>query len=158
MKKILENKNIIMIVLGVIAGIILIIFGSIKNADNSDIEETLESKYSSEELESYTASLETKVKEHIERIGGVSNVNVIITIDGSNETVYATDGGSKDYVIIKDNSGNESALSLMEINATVRGIAVVCDYGHDEVLKQQIIEMLASLFNIGTNRISVMSS
>jgi stage III sporulation protein AG len=154
MKKLLKNKNILFALLGVITGVLLLIFGSINDTSSHTV--SPQTSFSSEELESYTTSLEKKVSDHISKINGVSDVSVILTIDGSNEKVYATNGSGKDYVITKDSTGNENALILTEINATVRGIAVVCDYGQDQTLRQQIIEMLSSLFNIGANRISVM--
>ena len=83
---------------------------------------------------------------------------MLVTVEISKEKVYATTGGDRDFVIITDSNGNESALTVAEINASVRGIAVVCNYGENEALKKEIIGMLASLFNIGTNRISVMGT
>ena len=154
MKKILQNKNLLFAMLGVAVGVLLLVFGSYSSNEVKASEQ--QNNYSNEELESYTSTLERKVGEHISKIKGINQVSVILTIEGTNEKVYATNGGSKDYVITKDSGGNENALILTEINASVRGIAVVCDYGGNETLKQQIIEMLASLFNIGTNRISVM--
>ncbi len=151
-KKLLKNKNVVTVLLAVAVGVLLIIFGFLKDSEPSQNNEV--NQYSDAELESYTSTLEEKVEKHLEKIDGVNNVSVILTIEGTNEKVYATNG-SKDYVVIKDSSGNENALMLSEINAQVRGIAVVCDYGSNEQLKQEIIAMLASLFNIGTNRISV---
>lgn len=157
MKKLLQNKTALFAVLGLILGIVLIFLGT-SNGDNGTAFADNSPKYSSKELESYTKTLEDKMKSMIERIGGVSNVSVAITIDGSIESVYATEGINKDYVIIKDSGGGENALQIMEINATVRGIAVVCDYGGNEKLKSEIITMLSSLFNIGANRVSVISA
>ena len=156
MKKLFKNKNVAFSLLGVLLGGLLIVFGMLTPSDKSENSET--NLYPSNEIESYTSSLENKISEHLEKINGVSKVSVIITIDGSNEKVYATNGTNKDYVITKDSNGNENALVLTEIIATVRGIAVVCDYNNNNELKQQIISMLSSLFNIGTNRISVMSA
>ncbi len=157
MKKLLSNKNLLVVVLAVLCGVLLIIFGSIGDGKNVNEEDVANASYPGKELESYTSALEKRVTEHIERINGVSNVSVLITIEGTNEKVYATEGSGKDYVIIKDSSGSENAVVLTEINASVRGIAVVCDYGENNELRQQIITMLSSLFNIGSNRISVMS-
>lgn len=154
MKSIFKNKNFLFAILGAVTGLLLLIYSSIGNTTTQVNEPT--TSYPNEEVESYTSSLEKKVSDHISKINGVSNVSVVITIDGSNEKIYATNGSSKDYVITKDSTGNENALILTEINANVRGIAVVCNYGNNEALRQQIIEMLSSLFNIGANRISVM--
>ena len=152
-----KNKNLLIIAIGCICGFLLIIFGSF-DSDEKSQPSVNENIYSSEELEGYTETLEKRVTELISHIGGVSDVNVLVTVEISNEKVYATTGDNKDYVIITDSSGNESALAVAEINASVRGIAVVCDYGGNEALKKEIIEMLASLFNIGTNRISIMGT
>ena len=157
-KKALKNKNVLFALIGVILGVLLILFGTLKGDSDSEPSTGDSVKYSSEALESYTSSLEAKIKALIEKIGGVSDVSVLVTIEGSQEKVYATEGANKDYVIVGDKNGSGNALQIMEISATVRGIAVVCDYGKDEVLRQKIIEMLASLFNIGVNRVSVVST
>ena len=158
MKKIFANKNLITVLMAVFVGLLLVLFGLFDDSDKDIDEIRSDVSYSSTELESYTTSLEDRVANHIEKIGGVSYVSVLLTIDASSEKVYATEGASKDYVIIKDSGGNENALVLSEINAQIRGIAVVCDYGRSEEMRQKIITMLSSLFNIGTNRISVMSA
>ena len=131
----------------------MIVFGDYGKQDEIEHDVNLES-YSSDELETYTERLENKISGFLEKIGGVSNVAVVVTIENSKENVYATEGANYDYVILNDSSGNQSAVKLTEITATVRGIAVVCDYKNEEI-KQQIISTLSALFNIGTNRISV---
>ena len=152
-----KNKNVLVIVIGCVCGLLLILLGNVSEKEKNEV--TLnENLYTSEELEGYTDALEKKVSSLISSIGGVSDVNVLVTVEISKEKVYATTGDNKDYVIITDASGNESALTVAEINANVRGIAVVCNYGGNEALKMEIINMLASLFNIGSNRISVMSA
>ncbi len=155
-KKLLKNKNTLFMILAVSVGILLIVFGSLNGTDASTSGGENTSLYPGDELKSYTELLEKRVKEHIDRIDGVSNVSVMLTIDSSNEKIYASNGQGKDYVIIKDSSGNEKPIMLQEINASIRGIAVVCDFGGSDLKRQQIIEMLSALFNIGTNKISVM--
>lgn len=157
-KKLFSNKNATVLILGAVAGILLILFGSLGGSEKNKNAQVQQNDYTSQELESYTENLEKKIEKHIEKIGGVSNVSVIVTIEGTKETVYATEGVNKDYVTVKDSEGNESAIRLMEINANIRGIAIVCDYGNDETIKQEMIRMLSSLFGIGTNRISVLQA
>lgn len=156
-KKLFKDKNTVIAFAGAICGILLLLIGVFGNSDKetSDVSVT---EYDSEALRSYTEALEQKIENFLEHIGGVNDVEVILTIESSSETVYATEGSNSDYVIIKDSSGNENALQLTEITATIRGIAIVCDYGNDEELRKTIIKTLASLFDIGTNRISVVSA
>ena len=156
-KDIFKNKKVLLAAVGCMCGILLILLGSFDNGNKSTKPDTSVS-YTSEELDSYTASLEKRISALVGRIDGISDVTALVTVDASKESVYATSGSNRDYVIIKDSSGNESALKLSEINATIRGIAVVCDYGGDNALKMQIIELLSSLFGIGSNRISVMQA
>jgi len=151
-----KNKNVLIVILGVVIGAVLIFIG---DSDKLSTDKTTQAEniYTSNELEIYTETLENKVGSFLEKIGGVSNVSVIITIESSKENVYATEGSNFDYVIIQDSSGNQSTVKLTEINATVRGIAVVCNFSSEE-LRQQIISTLSSLFNVGTNRISVINA
>ena len=152
-KNIFKNKNVIIVILGILIGGALIFYGEVGDSGKKATE-AKESVYSSNELEIYTERLENKISGFLEKIGGVSDVAVVITIDNSKENVYATEGANYDYVILTDSSGNQSTVKLTEITATVRGIAVVCNYESEE-LKQQMITTLSALFNVGTNRISV---
>jgi len=157
LKDIFKNKKILLSAVACLCGMLLILLGSFDSGDKKKTLDT-EVSYTSDELDSYTASLEKRIGALVGKIDGISDVTALVTVDASKESVYATSGANRDYVIIKDSSGNESALKLSEINATIRGIAVVCDYGGDEALKKQIIELLSSLFGIGSNRISVMQA
>ena len=157
LKDIFKNKKILLSAVACLCGMLLILLGSFDSGDKKNTLDT-EVSYTSDELDSYTASLEKRIGALVGKIDGISDVTALGTVDASKESVYATSGANRDYVIIKDSSGNESALKLSEINATIRGIAVVCDYGGDEALKKQIIELLSSLFGIGSNRISVMQA
>ncbi len=153
-----KNKKVLMIVAGVAAGLCLIFAGSLQNNEKSSSVASKEELYSSEELTVYTEKLEKRVESIIENIAGVKDADVLITFESSKENVYASNGENRDFVIIQNSDGSESGIKLMEINAKVRGIAVVCNYGGNEALRGEIIEMLTSLFNIGSNRISVMPS
>lgn len=152
-KNLFKNKNLLIVVIGILIGGAMILFGEYGKKEEPKPEDN-SIAYSSDELDMYTERLENKISEFLEKIGGVSNVAVVVTIENSKENIYATEGSNYDYVILTDSSGNQSTVKLTEITATVRGIAVVCNYESEE-LKQQIISTLSALFNIGTNRISV---
>ncbi len=154
--KLLKNKKLMMIVAGVAAGLCLVLAGSLKKDTSKGTDTSKEELYSSEELTVYTEKLEKRLEELVGNIAGVKDVDALITFESSKENVYASNGENRDFVIIQNSDGSESGIKLMEINAKVRGIAIVCDYGGNEALKAEIISMLTSLFNIGSNRISVM--
>ena len=149
MKEIFKNKKVLMAIIGCICGILLIIAGSYGGGTDKNTENQNSELYPSEELEIYTERLEKRICDLVGKVNGVTDVSVLVTIDTSN-------GSNGDFVIVTDPSGKETPVKIMEITANIRGIAVVCDYGGDEALRKNIIEMLSSLFSIGTNRISVM--
>lgn len=153
-KKLLSNKNLLLSVAGIICGVLLIFNGV--NATRNESKNDVPVAYESDELQTYTAALEKKISDFLEKVGGISNVSVIVTVESSAETVYATEGNNSDYVIIKDSEGSENAIPLTEITAKLRGIAVVCDYGKNEQLKSTVIELLSSLFDLGSNHIAVL--
>ena len=154
--KLQKHKNLILPFLGNALAVILFFFES-SSAENSGSATNLTStEYNSEELKTYTEYLEERIENFLNEISGISNATVILTVENSSETVYATQGINSDYVLIKDSKGNENAIPLTEISAKIRGIAVVCNYNGNESLKMTVIDLLSSLFNVGANRISVL--
>lgn len=95
---------------------------------------------------------------------GVGTCKVMITLEKSDENVYATNSESKrdadsgsskeDYVLYDQDSG-ESPLLLSAYLPNVQGVAVVCTGGDDPAVREKITTTVASLFGIPTNRISV---
>ena len=154
-EKIKGFKSYILPVMGVFLAAILVLFGS-NGKESTKYAQTHSTDYESQELVTYTESLEDKIASFLGEIKGITNVSVILTVESSTETVYATQGTNSDYVVLKDSDGNENAIPLTEISAKIRGIAVACDYGGNEALKMTVIELLAALFDIGTIRISVL--
>ena len=153
--KIKKFKSYLLPILGVFLAAILVLFGG-NGKEQSKTVQIHSYDYESQELVTYTESLEDKIESFLGEIKGITNVSVILTVESSTETVYATQGTNSDYVIVKDADGNENAIPLTEISAKIRGIAVACDYGGNETLKMTVIELLAALFDIGTNRISIL--
>jgi len=94
----------------------------------------------------------------------VGTCKVMITLEKSDENVYATNSESKrdadsgsskeDYVLYDQDSG-ESPLLLSAYLPNVQGVAVVCTGGDDPAVREKITTTVASLFGIPTNRISV---
>lgn len=151
-KKIKKIKGIGFICFGIIAGIILIIVGSInfQTAESDKIIEP-EADYS------YTELLENKVRELIESIDGVTGVKVMLTLESGSEYVYAQNrnGEIRDYVIINESDRSESPILVKEISPQIRGIAIVCVGGNNPNIQSQIINLLSTLFNLSSNRIYV---
>ena len=157
-EKFIKNKKLLIPFLGALLAIAMLIPSWGSNEDTTAYNKDYHPEYDSDELKTYTERMEEKIEAFLEEINGITEVSVILTVESSSETVYATQGANSDYVLVKDAKGNENAIPLTEISAKIRGIAVVCDYGGNERLKMTVIDLLSALFDLGANRISVLSA
>ena len=116
------------------------------------------------DYDAYVADLEGRLQKTVASMDGVGTCKVMITLEKSDENVYATNSESKrdadsgsskeDYVLYDQDSG-ESPLLLSAYLPNVQGVAVVCTGGDDPAVREKITTTVASLFGIPTNRISV---
>jgi len=161
--RIRNDKRLLLIIVFGFLGIILIVF-SIPNENEDDIKKTeLDENYVFNEKE-YTDDLEKKLSEMISLINGAGRTRVIVTLECDYETIYAKDGSlSKDdnstdedseYIII-DSEKNQGGLLLKTVTPKVRGVAVVCEGGDNQYVKNSVTEMLSAVLDVGANRISV---
>ena len=155
-EKIIKHKNLFLPVIAVVLAAVLFSASTLGDQTASTQHDKYTTEYSSDELKTYTEQMEERIRIFLSEIKGISRVSVILTVESSSETVYATQGNNADYVLIKDSKGNENAIPLTEISAKIRGIAVVCDYSGDERLKMTVIDLLSALFDVGANRVTVL--
>lgn len=139
-----KHKNKIIISSLVILGLLLILLGSI-NFSKED------KTYDYNAI--YTEELETKLEEFLKNVNGIRDVKVIITLDASAETVFAQNGNGANIVITND--GNP--ISVTEKYPVVRGVAIACTNGNDDVIKQNVTELVSAYLGISSNRIKIVS-
>lgn len=174
MKKILSKENLIellkdknskrkLIAAFAIIGVALIFLSEIgtqKNgSDNSRFAETSCINYSE-----YVEDLNERLSDIIGKIDGVGECSVMITMQNTQESVYAenkenSQNGSSvsensEYVIYDGESG-DSPLLINEKMPGVAGVAVVCSGGDNVLVREKIISCVCALFNIPSSRVSV---
>lgn len=163
-----ENKKTTLTVAAGLAVIAIICVTSLGGSDDGGKkEETVKNDTSSQatELESYSAKLEEQLTQVISSINGVGKVKVMVTLESSAQSVYATsekrqskdDENSYDseYILIKSGSSKEEALLISIIQPQVRGVAVVCQGADDVFVQQRIIDTVSAVLDINTSRISI---
>lgn len=148
-----DKKSMLIILLG-ISGMLLILFSGTDTVNADATEETSAGVYSQE-------NISAQVKKLISDINGAGKTEVVITYENDFETVYAVNTDEKysgndihtdrEYIITDDETG----LILKVLYPKVRGVAVVCQGGDDPVVKQKIYSVLSALFDISSNKISV---
>lgn len=140
-----KYKNKIIIVGLVILGVIFILFGSFKfnkNKSNNEFSAT-----------TYTKELEKKIESFLKDVDGIKNAKVILTLECSNEHVYAKNESSYDYFI----SSNGDLIEITEIFPVVRGVAIACTNGDDDIIRMQVTELISSYLGISSNRIKIVA-
>lgn len=155
-----DKKIKVIIAIGLI-GIILIFFSELFTNSNENKNYDVESSVN---YEDYTASLEEKLEDVISSIDGVGRCKIMITLENTNESVYATDNELKsdensvnqkdEYVLYQTDEG-ETPVLIKEYLPQVQGVTVICDGGDNRQIQEKIINSVTALFNIPTSRVSV---
>lgn len=156
-----DDKRIKIAALIGLAGIILIMLSSYAGDSSSknDID-----KYESISYSDYAKELEKSLTQTISSIDGVGKCEVMITLENTKESVYATDNENKsdtgsvsvkDEYVLADTNGNEEPILIKEYLPKVQGVSIVCSGGDNAKVKESIINTVTSLFNISANRVSV---
>ncbi|MBO5439352.1 MAG: hypothetical protein J6A53_01695 [Clostridia bacterium] len=139
-----KYKNKILICSLVIIGVLLLLISSF---DFSKKDEKDTSSYL------YTEALEKKIEEFLKKVDGIYEAKVIVTLDTTEEKVYAQNSSGLDYILT-----NEGApISITEIYPTVRGVAIACTNGDEDETKMKITELISAYLGISSNRIKIVS-
>lgn len=152
-----------------IAGILLIALSSFIPKNDSQKEKT-ETEFSAD---SYREALEKDIKELVYEITGDKKASVVVTLDGSLKYTYAdtkeeiiSDKSGNDsessqnelkagYVTVKTADGGEEALLVTAELPTVRGVAIVCEGGDNEILNEKIQNTVTAALDITKKRVNI---
>lgn len=124
--------------------------------------------------EEYSYTLSQRLEEMLSSMSGVGECKVMVTLKGSEESVYVTeekensdteqksDGSGKTsnqketgYIIIEDGSGGQTALSSKVISPEINGVLIVCDGGSSPSVKEKVTSAVKTALGIGSDRIYV---
>jgi stage III sporulation protein AG len=125
-------------------------------------------------------SMETRLKEILEKIVGVGTVDVLVTVDSTEEIVVEKEGQDSQQVtdendpnggrrhitsITKDGrvvlyevSGDQKPIVTKTINPRIRGILIVAKGAENATVRRLIVNAVEKGINVQVNRISVVPS
>ena len=131
-------------------------------------------------FESIENSLETRLKDILEKIVGVGSVDVLVTVDSTEEIVVERDtqesqqitdendksGGKRHVtsvnkdgqVVLYEVSGDQKPIIKKTINPRIRGILVVAKGAENKTVRNLIIDAVEKGVNVPITRISVLPS
>ncbi len=149
-------------------GIFLIFLSTLGGGEKKDTKAAEEFS-----AESYCSELETEIEKMVNEITGSKNASVIITLESGIRYSYAdtieensTDKTEKEeittqnelksgYITVKTADGGEQALLVTAEMPSIRGVAVVCDGGDNEIINQKIENAVTAALNITSKRVYI---
>ena len=168
------DKLAIMVACGLI--IVICTFNEKGNSKNKNTETSIVSnEYTTDE---YEKRLENKLNDILEKMEGVGDVEVMVTLKNTKEKVVLmeepysenelkesdSEGGSRESkeksvdsktVYITSDDGENVPYVINEYMPKAEGVAVVAQGGDSALVKEKIISVVKSLFDIEANKISV---
>ena len=163
------------VIISGLVGILLIFLSSFSSCDKK---ESPQNKNDDITVEEYRTQIENSLKEIVSTIQGAGKAKVLVTVENGTETVYATeqkknkesaedksngettkkkesDDSEVRYITVKDSNGTEKALSVTQVQPTVKGVVIVCDGGDNPNTQQRIINAVTTALNITSKRVCV---
>lgn len=183
-QKLAENDRYrkIIIIAGIIGILLILISGNLKSCGTSQSSQPQSaSSQPAVTAEQYEKGLENDLTAIISQISGVGNAKVLVTLDQTAKSVYATEekqsrqqtsekadsqnGKSEEdysdetnYLLIKNSDGSEQALRVTEIQPLVKGVVVVCDGGDDPKVQQSVTDAVTTALHITSVRVCVIKA
>ena len=150
-------------VVGVLLGALLLILGNTRFGEDKKDKSPSDSPADgviTRTTEEYRADLEARMEAICARVVGVGAVDVIVTLEGGYEYVYATDkkvtvGGESTSYITVGSGDDESLVYITERLPAILGIGVVCTGGMDPTVRREVTALLSAAFGVGSNKIYV---
>lgn len=168
-KKITQNPKIL-VVIGV-CGILLIFISSLFGSEDKNKKDSTDT--TTYTVDEYCETLEKSIKNIVTGITGDKKPTVVVTLESGIRYSYAsadeTDvtsatGSSTDqsseskkqsYITVKTADGGEQALVVTEIMPEVRGVAIICKGGNNEITAEKIKNAVTAALNITSKRVYI---
>lgn len=163
-EKLKKEKKLLLTVAAGILGIVFIVISEFIPKSSYKKAETGEQNKNS--VSSYEETLEKRLESIISSVDGAGRVQVMVTLDTSEQTQYAKDekensksgdkssekSYEKKYVLTDDDGG----VVLKTTEPEVRGVIVVCDGGDNAAVKNGITSAVRAALSVDSNKITVL--
>lgn len=186
-REVLRKTGYGKVMLLLVAGVLLLLLslpGEKKQEDSQKEKQTRsilgeESTQEENRDAAYAKELEQKLEQLLGQVEGVGQVQVMITLKSSSETVVnkdisqsesssqrpGTDGtgeqeaqsqSEEETVLVEDSEGNQTPYVIKEMEPEIAGIVVICDGGDDPVVVSNITSAAEVLFSVSAHKVKVM--
>ena len=110
-------------------------------------------------------ALEQRIATLLREVEGVGPCRVMVTLETGAQAVYAADtvssNGADGSVMLNesyltvDTDAGPAGLLITRIQPTVKGVAVVCEGGGNETVRQRVVQVVSTAFHISERRVCV---
>ena len=155
----LRLKKIYLLAALIFVGVIIIIVGKREPQISEDVKSSIEELDPSQ----YSEMLEARIEELCNRVDGVSGAYAVVTLKGGYQAIYAIDSqsgntSSKNQTVVIGSGSGERAILEGYSYPEIAGIGIVCRGGDSYDVKNKIVSLVSSAFDISANKIFVVGS
>jgi stage III sporulation protein AG len=155
----LRSKKIYLLAALIFVGIIIIIVGKREPQISEDVKSSIEELDPSQ----YSEMLEARIEELCNRVDGVSGAYAVVTLKGGYQAIYAIDSqsgntSSKNQTVVIGSGSGERVILEGYSYPEIAGIGIVCRGGDSYDVKNKIVSLVSSAFDISANKIFVVGS
>lgn len=155
----LRSKKIYLLAVLIFVGVIIIIVGKREPQISEDVKSSIEELDPSQ----YSEMLEARIEELCNRVDGVSGAYAVVTLKGGYQAIYAIDSqsgntSSKNQTVVIGSGSGERAILEGYSYPEIAGIGIVCRGGDNYDVKNKIVSLVSSAFDISANKIFVVGS
>jgi stage III sporulation protein AG len=114
--------------------------------------------------ETYAQEMENRLKNILEQIEGVGKAEVMVTVSGTEEHIYAQEekirNGEKDYsteneYVMIGSGSDKQALLKKVVNPEISGVVIICEGGDSNIVKERVYSSVSAAFKISASQIYV---
>lgn len=167
-KEKLKNPKLL-IIIGMV-GVLLIFLSGLGSKEETPAKTQTVTEITAEE---YREKLQKDIKQIVKGITGSNKITVVVTLESGMKYKYAdiTEGASTDktednttsssselkqgYITVKTADGGEEALLVTTQMPEVRGVAIVCLGGDNEIIAEKIKNTVTAALNITSQRVHI---
>lgn len=163
-----QNRTKLIVILGV-CGILLIMLSELMpDEDTDDTSKAISNDPVTEDTFEYKRQIESELCKILGEIRGVGSVEVMVTIEGTTEYVYAEeldtdidkDGEKnseqyKNEIVMIEQNGRKDALVRKIIKPQISGVVIVCQGGGDVSLNERVLRAASVALDLPTSKICV---
>ncbi len=155
------SKVKIIVIVGLV-GILLILFSEFTDNKSEKVGEQAQSNIVS--YEGYAQDMEKRLENILEQIEGVGKAEVMVTVGGTEEYIYAQEekikNGEKDYsteneYVMIGSGSDKQALLKKVVNPEISGVVIICEGGDSNIVKERVYSSISAAFKISASQIYV---